>query len=62
MAEAELLSYGRTLIEGKQPTVWYRNTDTVYPPSGGHGLYVQLVSGKTLKAVDAICEFEGDSL
>ena len=58
MAEAGLLSYGRTLIEGKQPTVWYRNTDTVYPPSGGHGLYVQLVSGETLKANDALCRFK----
>ena len=62
MAEAGLLSYGRTLIDDKQPTVWCRNTDTIYPSSGGHGLYVQLVSGKTLKAVDAICEFKGNFL
>ena len=62
MAEAGLLSYGRTLTDDKQPTVWCRNTDTIYPSSGGHGLYVQLVSGKTLKAVDAICEFKGNFL
>lgn len=59
MAEAGLLSYGRTLIDGKQPTVWYRNTDKVYPPVGKYGLYVELVSGKTLNAMDALCRFIG---
>jgi hypothetical protein len=62
MAEAGLLSYGRTLMEGKQRTVWYRNTDKIYPPFGAHGLYVELESGVTLKAVDAICEFKGSFL
>jgi hypothetical protein len=59
MAEAGLLSYGRTLIDGKQPTVWYRNTDKVYPPVGKYGLYVELVSGQTVKADDALCRFRG---
>ena len=59
MAEAGLPSYGRTLIDGKQPTVWYRNTDKIYPPVGNYGLYVELVSGKTLNAMDALCRFIG---
>ena len=62
MAEAGLLSYGRTLIEGKQPTISYRNTDKIYPPVGNYGFYVKLESGVTLKAVDAICEFKGNYL
>jgi hypothetical protein len=59
MAEAGLLSYGRTLIDGEQPTVWYRNTDKIYPPVGKYGLYVELVSGQTVKADDALCRFRG---
>ena len=59
MAEAGLLSYGRTLIDGKQPTVWYRNTDKIYPPVGRYSLYVELVSGQTVKAEDALCRFSG---
>ena len=59
MAEAGLLSYCRTLINGKQPTVWCRNTDKIYPSEGNYGLYVELVSGQTVKADDALCRFRG---
>ena len=62
MAEAGLLSYGRTLVNGKQPTVWYRNTDKIYPPLGKHSLYVELESGVPLKAVNAICAYKGNFL
>ena len=47
---------------GKQPTVWYRSTDKIYPPVGKYGLYVELVSAQTLKADDALCIYGWFSL
>ncbi len=62
MAEAELLSYDRTSVNDKQPTIRYRNTDKIYPTIGKHALSVDLESGVTLKAVDAIFAFKGNFL
>ena len=62
MAEVGLLSHDRTLIDSKRSGVWYRNADKIQLMAGKYGLYVELVSGKTLKANDALFRFKGSVL
>ena len=62
MAEAGLLSHGRTAIDSKRSEVWYRNADKIYPLEGKYGLCIGFVSGKTLKANDALFRFRGSVL
>lgn len=55
MAKAGLLSYGRMLIDGKQPNVWYRACDKVIPARGRQPITIKTKDGRELSPSKALC-------
>ena len=55
LADAGLLSYGRMLIDGKQPNVWYRASDKVVRAKGRQPTVIRLKDGRELTPSKALC-------
>lgn len=55
LADAGLLSYGRMLISGKQPNVWYRASDEIVRARGRQPTVIRLKDGRELTPYKALC-------